>query len=34
MSGGFGYREGTLERLYRDARAGIAMGPSIISREK
>ncbi|GCL73183.1 acyl-CoA dehydrogenase [Paenibacillus naphthalenovorans] len=28
VSGGFGYREGTLERLYRDARAGIAMGPS------
>ncbi|KZM54090.1 acyl-CoA/acyl-ACP dehydrogenase [Aeribacillus pallidus] len=28
ISGGFGYREGILERLYRDARAGIAMGPS------
>lgn len=28
VSGGFGYREGTLERLYRDARAGIVMGPS------
>ncbi|WP_025731599.1 acyl-CoA dehydrogenase family protein [Heyndrickxia ginsengihumi] len=28
VTGGFGYREGTLERFYRDARAGIVMGPS------
>lgn len=28
VSGGFGYTVGTLERLYRDSRAGIAMGPS------
>lgn len=28
VSGGYGYKRGTLERLYRDARAGIVMGPS------
>ena len=28
IAGGFGYQVGTLERLYRDARAGIVMGPS------
>jgi len=28
VSGGYGYKRGVLERLYRDARAGIAMGPS------
>lgn len=28
VAGGFGYTVGTLERLYRDSRAGIAMGPS------
>jgi alkylation response protein AidB-like acyl-CoA dehydrogenase len=28
ISGGYGYKRGLLERLFRDARAGIAMGPS------
>ena len=28
VAGGYGYKKGTLERFYRDARAGIAMGPS------
>ena len=28
VAGGFGYKKGTLERLYRDSRAGIVMGPS------
>lgn len=28
VSGGFGYKRGPLERLYRDARAGMVMGPS------
>ncbi|HBI03275.1 MAG TPA: acyl-CoA dehydrogenase [Paenibacillaceae bacterium] len=28
ISGGYGYKKGTIERLFRDARAGIAMGPS------
>jgi alkylation response protein AidB-like acyl-CoA dehydrogenase len=28
VSGGYGYKRGIFERLYRDARAGIAMGPS------
>jgi alkylation response protein AidB-like acyl-CoA dehydrogenase len=28
ISGGYGYKRGLLERLYRDARAGIVMGPS------
>ncbi|MBS4206535.1 acyl-CoA dehydrogenase family protein [Bacillus sp. FJAT-50079] len=28
VAGGYGYKKGTLERLYRDARAGIVMGPS------
>lgn len=28
VAGGFGYTVGTLERLYRDSRAGIVMGPS------
>jgi alkylation response protein AidB-like acyl-CoA dehydrogenase len=28
ISGGYGYKRGTLERLFRDARAAIAMGPS------
>lgn len=28
ISGGYGYRTGPLERAFRDARAGIAMGPS------
>ncbi|GIM46921.1 hypothetical protein DNHGIG_24700 [Collibacillus ludicampi] len=28
VSGGSGYKRGIFERLYRDARAGIAMGPS------
>jgi alkylation response protein AidB-like acyl-CoA dehydrogenase len=28
VSGGYGYRSGPLERAFRDARAGIAMGPS------
>ena len=28
IAGGYGYKKGTLERLYRDARAGIVMGPS------
>jgi alkylation response protein AidB-like acyl-CoA dehydrogenase len=28
VSGGYGYKKGTIERLFRDARAGIAMGPS------
>lgn len=28
VSGGYGYKRGTLERLYRDARAGLVMGPS------
>ena len=34
ISGGYGYKRGPLERLFRDARAAIAMGPSInIARE-
>ncbi len=28
LSGGYGYKKGTLERLFRDARAGVVMGPS------
>ena len=28
VSGGYGYKRGTLERTFRDARAAIAMGPS------
>jgi len=28
ISGGYGYKRGLLERLFRDARAGIGMGPS------
>ncbi|PFT49475.1 acyl-CoA dehydrogenase family protein [Priestia megaterium] len=28
VTGGFGYKSGRIERLYRDARAGIVMGPS------
>lgn len=28
VTGGYGYKKGIFERLYRDARAGIAMGPS------
>jgi acyl-CoA dehydrogenase len=28
VTGGYGYRRGTLERSFRDARAAIAMGPS------
>ncbi|GIN89208.1 acyl-CoA dehydrogenase family protein [Siminovitchia terrae] len=28
VAGGFGYKKGILERLYRDSRAGIVMGPS------
>lgn len=28
VSGGYGYKKGVIERLFRDARAGIAMGPS------
>ncbi|GAB7053561.1 MULTISPECIES: acyl-CoA dehydrogenase family protein [Paenibacillus] len=28
VTGGYGYKRGIFERLYRDARAGIAMGPS------
>ncbi|OAH54331.1 acyl-CoA dehydrogenase [Domibacillus aminovorans] len=28
VAGGYGYREGIFERLYRDARAGIPMAPS------
>ncbi|MBS4178675.1 acyl-CoA dehydrogenase family protein [Lederbergia citrea] len=28
VAGGYGYKKGILERLYRDARAGIVMGPS------
>ncbi len=28
ISGGYGYKRGVLERLFRDARAGIGMGPS------
>ncbi len=28
VSGGYGYKKGPIERLFRDARAGIAMGPS------
>lgn len=28
ISGGYGYKRGALERYFRDARAGIAMGPS------
>ncbi|WP_102346201.1 acyl-CoA dehydrogenase family protein [Bacillus sp. Marseille-P3661] len=28
VAGGYAYKKGTLERLYRDARAGIVMGPS------
>jgi len=34
VAGGYGYRRGSLERYFRDARAAIAMGPSnIIARE-
>ncbi|HWA42587.1 MAG TPA: acyl-CoA dehydrogenase family protein [Hypericibacter adhaerens] len=34
VTGGYGYRRGKLERLFRDARAAIAMGPSnTIARE-
>ena len=34
VTGGYGYRRGTLERSFRDARAAIAMGPSnIIARD-
>ncbi|CAI8975379.1 acyl-CoA dehydrogenase family protein [Methylocaldum szegediense] len=28
VSGGYGYKKGPLERIFRDARAGIGMGPS------
>jgi alkylation response protein AidB-like acyl-CoA dehydrogenase len=28
VSGGYGYKKGPIERLFRDARAGIVMGPS------
>ena len=28
LSGGYGYKRGTIERLFRDARAGVVMGPS------
>nr|WP_206529753.1 acyl-CoA dehydrogenase family protein [Brevibacillus sp. SYP-B805] len=28
VTGGYGYKKGTIERIFRDARAGIAMGPS------
>lgn len=28
VSGGYGYRRGPLERFFRDARAGVVMGPS------
>jgi alkylation response protein AidB-like acyl-CoA dehydrogenase len=28
VTGGYGYKRGVFERLFRDARAGIAMGPS------
>jgi alkylation response protein AidB-like acyl-CoA dehydrogenase len=28
VSGGYGYKKGVIERLFRDARAGIVMGPS------
>lgn len=28
VTGGYGYKKGVFERLFRDARAGIAMGPS------
>ncbi|GAA0134683.1 acyl-CoA dehydrogenase [Paenibacillus sp. YSY-4.3] len=28
VTGGYGYKKGIFERLFRDARAGIAMGPS------
>lgn len=28
VSGGYGYRRGALERAFRDARAGVVMGPS------
>ena len=28
ISGGYGYKRGTLERFFRDARAGVVMGPS------
>jgi alkylation response protein AidB-like acyl-CoA dehydrogenase len=28
LSGGYGYKKGTLERIFRDARAGVVMGPS------
>jgi alkylation response protein AidB-like acyl-CoA dehydrogenase len=28
VSGGYGYKKGQIERIFRDARAGIAMGPS------
>ncbi|WP_280110010.1 acyl-CoA dehydrogenase family protein [Beijerinckia indica] len=34
VTGGYGYQRGSIERAFRDARAGIAMGPSnIIARE-
>ncbi len=34
VTGGYGYRRGTLERSFRDARAAIAMGPSnVIARD-
>ncbi len=34
ISGGYGYRRGPLERYFRDARAGVVMGPSnTIARE-
>jgi acyl-CoA dehydrogenase len=34
VTGGYGYRRGTVERSFRDARAAIAMGPSnIIARD-
>ena len=28
VSGGYGYKQGALERYFRDARAGVVMGPS------
>ena len=28
ISGGYGYKRGPLERIFRDARAAIGMGPS------
>jgi alkylation response protein AidB-like acyl-CoA dehydrogenase len=28
VSGGYGYKKGALERYFRDARAGVVMGPS------